>query len=150
MPWGSAPPSSIPRWNERSLSAGFSRAILTPCPKGSMVSLYSSIGAHRSHLTTGCGAPSLPEHPELASAAFLVSNKGYSATTVSISGLAGRRGACEDSAVGPLELELELLFVLLPLVLYVELGTGGHVDPLPGHLYLEALASLERIGEPSQ
>src|SRR5215217_8476582 len=54
------------------------------------------------------------------------------------------------SAVGPLELELELLLVLLPLVLDVELGTGGHVDSLPSHLYLEALARLQSVGQPSK
>jgi hypothetical protein len=35
-------------------------------------------------------------------------------------------------------------------VLYVELGTGGHVDSLPGDLDLEPLAGLQRIGKPSQ
>jgi hypothetical protein len=37
-------------------------------------------------------------------------------------------------------LELDLLLFPFPLVLDVELGAGGHVDPLPGHLDLEALA----------
>src|SRR5215218_728538 len=55
-----------------------------------------------------------------------------------------------SSAVGPLELELELLLVLLPLVLYVELGTGRHVDSLPGNLDLEALAPLQSVGKPSK
>src|SRR5918995_6558698 len=54
------------------------------------------------------------------------------------------------SGVGPLELELELLLIALPLMLDVELGTGGHVDSLPGNLDLEALARLQRIGKPSQ
>ena len=36
-----------------------------------------------------------------------------------------------SSPVGPLELELKLFFVLLPLVLNVELGTGWHLDSLP-------------------
>src|SRR5829696_7613446 len=55
-----------------------------------------------------------------------------------------------SSPVGPLELELELLLVPLPLVLDVELGTGGHVDSLPGHLYLEALTRLQSVGQPSK
>src|SRR5215216_1533131 len=55
-----------------------------------------------------------------------------------------------SSPVGPLQLELELLLVLLPLVLDVELGTGGHVDSLPGNLYLEALARLQSVGKPSK
>src|SRR5829696_4057594 len=55
-----------------------------------------------------------------------------------------------SSAVGPLELELELLLVLLPLVLDVELGTGWHVDSLPGNLDLEALACLQSVGQPAQ
>src|SRR5919112_5446684 len=54
------------------------------------------------------------------------------------------------SGVGPLELELDLLLIALPLMLDVELGTGGHVDSLPGNLDLEALARLQRIGKPSQ
>jgi hypothetical protein len=37
-------------------------------------------------------------------------------------------------------LELDLLLIALPLVFDVELGAGGHVDPLPGNLDLEALA----------
>src|SRR5918994_7515200 len=40
MPWGSAPASSIPRWKERSLRAGFSRAIFTP-------RTYGLLGEHR-------------------------------------------------------------------------------------------------------
>src|SRR5919112_1754316 len=55
-----------------------------------------------------------------------------------------------SSPGGPLELELELLLVLLPLVLDVELGTGGHVDSLPCHLYLEPLACLQSVGKPAQ
>src|SRR5215207_1885950 len=54
------------------------------------------------------------------------------------------------SGVGPLELELDLLLIALPLMLDVELGTGGHVDSLPGNLDLEPLARLQRIGKPSQ
>src|SRR5829696_4762639 len=55
-----------------------------------------------------------------------------------------------SSPVGPLQLELELLFVLLPLVLDVELRSGWHVDSLPSHLYLEALARLQSVGQPAQ
>src|SRR5215218_9456868 len=52
--------------------------------------------------------------------------------------------------VGPLELELDLLLVPFPLVLYVELGAGGHIDSLPGDLDLEPLARLQCIGKPAQ
>src|SRR5918997_183751 len=52
--------------------------------------------------------------------------------------------------VGPLELELELLFVPLSLVLDVELGASGHVDPLSRDLDLEPLARLEVVGQPAQ
>src|SRR5215210_9083442 len=63
----------------------------------------------------------------------------------------GAAGMGEYSrGVGPLELELDLLLVPLPLVLDVELGTGGHVNPLPGNLYLEPFSRLQRIGEPSK
>ena len=35
-------------------------------------------------------------------------------------------------------------------MLDVELGTGWHVDSLPGHLYLEPLARLQSVGQPAQ
>src|SRR5215207_7702415 len=59
-----------------------------------------------------------------------------------------RRRLRGGGRVGPLELELDLFLVPLPLVLYVELRSGWHVDPLPGYLDLEPLARLQRIGEP--
>src|SRR5215211_2511671 len=43
------------------------------------------------------------------------------------------------SLVRPFELKFDLLFVPLSFVLYVELSTSGHVDPLSGHLDLESL-----------
>src|SRR5919107_5213284 len=55
-----------------------------------------------------------------------------------------------SSPVGPLELELKLLLVLLPLVLDVEFRSGGHVDSLPGNLDLEPLARLQSVGQPAQ
>src|SRR5215217_6947281 len=57
---------------------------------------------------------------------------------------------CSRGGVGPLELELDLFLAPLPLVLDVELRSGGHVDPLPGHLYLEPLARLQSVGQPAQ
>src|SRR5215217_2994935 len=54
------------------------------------------------------------------------------------------------SAPAPFELELDLLFVPFPFVLDVEFGASGHVDPLSGHLDLEPLTLLERIGQPAQ
>src|SRR5215203_6540299 len=60
----------------------------------------------------------------------------------------GREGK-GSRGVGPLELELDLLLIPLPLVFDVELGTGGHIDPLPGDLDLEPLARFQRIRQPS-
>src|SRR3712207_4407179 len=54
------------------------------------------------------------------------------------------------SLVGPSELEFDLLFVPLPFVLDVELGTSGHVDPFSGHLDLEPLTLLKAVGQPAQ
>src|SRR5215216_2452278 len=55
-----------------------------------------------------------------------------------------------SSPVGPLQLELDLLLVPLPLVLDVELRSGWHVDSLPGNLDLEPLARLQSVGQPAQ
>src|SRR5215210_4653312 len=54
------------------------------------------------------------------------------------------------SPVGPFKLEFDLLFVALSFVLDVELGAGGHVDSLSGHLNLEPLARLQGVGKPAQ
>src|SRR3712207_2511875 len=68
MPRGSAPVSSIPRWKERSLSAGFSRAIVTPGSQG------SGDGAHVAWLLRGSfphhrspPLPLVPVHPYVGS-----------------------------------------------------------------------------------
>src|SRR5829696_5705763 len=54
------------------------------------------------------------------------------------------------SPIGPFKLEFDLFVVPLSFVLYVELGTSGHVDPFSGHLDLESLARFEGLGQPAQ